>query len=92
LPPHFRHGSALQYFSKTAGERFSFILFTPDAYNVLLPSIAKEAQKLGFTAASSNGLDEPYFQSFRDLGKVLLSSRVAFFPLFSFFLLVFVFM
>ena len=54
---------------------------------MLLPSIAKEAQKLGFTAASSNGLDEPYFQSFRDLGKVLLSSRVAFFP-FIFFIFV----
>ena len=38
---------------------------------MLLPSIAKEAQKLGFTAASSKGVDDPYFQNFRDLGKVI---------------------
>ena len=29
------------------GERFSFILFSPDAYNVLLPNIRDEARRLG---------------------------------------------
>lgn len=68
----------------SSGERFSFILFTPDAYNMLLPSIAQEALKLGFTAASSKGVDDPYFQNFRDLGKVLKAQGPHFFSILSF--------
>jgi hypothetical protein len=37
---------------------------------MLTSSIAAQAQKLGFTAASSAGVDDVYFQKFRDLGKV----------------------
>jgi hypothetical protein len=63
-------GNTLHCTQPFKGERFSFILFTPDAYNRLFVSYAKEAQRLGFTAASSNKKDDPYFQQFRDLGKV----------------------
>ena len=55
-------GNTLHATEPFTGERFSFILFTPDAYNVLLPSIRDEARSLGFTAAASDGADEPYFQ------------------------------
>ena len=63
-------GNTLHCTQPFKGERFSFILFTPDAYNHLFPSYRDEARRLGFTAASSNGKDEPYFQQFRDLGNV----------------------
>ena len=63
-------GNTLHCTQPFKGERFSFILFTPDAYNRLLPSYRDEALGLGLTAASSSGRDEPYFQQFRDLGKV----------------------
>jgi len=63
-------GNTLHATEPFEGERFSFILFTPDAYNVLLPSIRDEARRLGFTAAASDGADEEYFAQFRDLGKV----------------------
>ena len=63
-------GNTLHCTQPFKGERFSFILFTPDAYNRLLPSYRDEALALGFTAASSNGKDDPYFQQFRDLGRV----------------------
>jgi hypothetical protein len=63
-------GNTLHATEPFEGERFSFILFTPDAYNMLMSSIAAQAQKLGFTAASSAGVDDVYFQKFRDLGKV----------------------
>ncbi|KAJ8614540.1 hypothetical protein CTAYLR_000843 [Chrysophaeum taylorii] len=51
-------------------ERFSFILFTPDAYNRLPPDVCATARDLGLTAASTDGFDDAYFAQFRDLGVV----------------------
>ena len=52
------------------GERYSFILFTPDAYNRLTAAICAEARSLGMSAASTDGTDDAYFARFRDLGAV----------------------
>jgi len=72
-PLTFSHTQYITFFLSLCfliSERFSFILFTPDAYNVLLPTVRDEVRRLGFTAASSSGEDDVYFSQFRDLGKV----------------------
>ena len=48
-----------------AGTRISFIAFTHMAYNKLPAEVAAELRELGFTAASSDGVDDPFFQKFR---------------------------
>mmetsp|Transcript_7603 Transcript_7603/g.9206 ORF Transcript_7603/g.9206 Transcript_7603/m.9206 type:complete len:387 (-) Transcript_7603:330-1490(-) len=54
----------------TGNERFSVILFTPDAYNKLSTSVFNQAKKLGLTAIATDGIDDAYFSKFRDLGHV----------------------
>jgi hypothetical protein len=59
-------------------ERFSFILFTPDAYNRLDAKVRDVALNLGFTAASCEGVDDDYFSRYRDLGTVSESAHGTF--------------
>ena len=66
-------GNTLHCTQPFKGERFSFILFTPDAYNRLLPSIRDEILALGFTAASSNGVCLPPFKGYCAFPLCLLS-------------------
>ena len=55
-----------QPYTVLAGEkkatRISFIAFSNSSYNKLMPSVANELRSLGFTAASSDGVDMPFFQ------------------------------
>mmetsp|Transcript_9396 Transcript_9396/g.32440 ORF Transcript_9396/g.32440 Transcript_9396/m.32440 type:complete len:631 (-) Transcript_9396:109-2001(-) len=46
-------------------ERFSFVLFTPNAYNTLSPALVSAVFALGFSAGSSQGMDDAYFAKFR---------------------------
>lgn len=47
------------------GTRISFIAFSHMAYNKLPPDVVAELRALGFTAAASDGVDDPYFEKFR---------------------------
>jgi len=54
----------------TGEERYSFILFTPAAYNKLSEQLFETARELGLTAIATDGADDVYFKRFRDLGHV----------------------
>jgi len=54
----------------TGEERYSFILFTPAAYNKLSEQLFERARELGLTAIATDGADDAYFQRFRDLGHI----------------------
>ena len=47
------------------GTRISFIAFSHMAYNKLPPDVVAELRALGFTAAASDGVDDPFFEKFR---------------------------
>jgi hypothetical protein len=52
--------------------RISMVAFTHSSYCKLTPNVAEELRVLGFTAGSSDGVELPFFQSFR-LDKTELS-------------------
>ena len=59
------NGNAEHYTKPYQGTRISFIAFSHNAYNKLSTRVASKLKELGFTAASDDGVDLPYFAKYR---------------------------
>ena len=59
------NGNAEHYTKPYTGTRISFIAFSHNAYNKLSTRVASKLKALGFTAASDDGVDLPYFAKYR---------------------------
>ena len=59
------NGNSELYTKPYQGTRISFIAFSHNAYNKLSTRVASKLKELGFTAASDDGVDLPYFAKYR---------------------------